>query len=174
MDQDLQRTDPRPAGILLGFSIFVTAVGVFLAFLDWGDPAKGLERICLFGVGGLGLLSFARHSIYHRSDAARMQMETRRRNNFQIEVGFANLAWGLIAFAAVGWDWGVPAEAAITLVFAIYLLSAALLLVFVALDPDEPRRGPDAWVPVVNIGLTAAFLAFFALRALADANVDPF
>lgn len=174
MERAARSADPRPASILLGFSLLVTAVGVFLAFLDWGDPAEGLESICLFGVGGLGLLSFARHSIYHRSDAARMRMETRHRNNFQIEVGFANLAWGLLAFAAVGWDWGVTAQAALTLVFAVYLLSAASLLVLVALDPDEPRSGPDAWAPVVNIGLTAAFLAFFALRALADADVDPF
>ena len=44
------------------------------------------------------------------------------RNNFQIEVGLANLAWGLVAILAVLLDWGLAAEATTFLIFGIYLL----------------------------------------------------
>ena len=47
------------------------------------------------------------------------------RDNFQIEVGMANLAWGLVAIASVLLDWGTYAQAALTLVFGLYLLFAA-------------------------------------------------
>ena len=35
-----------------------------------------------------------------------------RTDNFQIEVGMANLAWGVVAIASVLLDWGTYAQAA--------------------------------------------------------------
>lgn len=48
-----------------------------------------------------------------------MKWVSDRTDNFQIEVGLANLAWGLVALAAVVWDWGVAALAAVTGVFGL-------------------------------------------------------
>ena len=48
-----------------------------------------------------------------------------RTDNFQIEVGMATLAWGVVAIASVLLDWGTYAQAALTLVFGLYLLFAA-------------------------------------------------
>ena len=72
-------------------------------------------------------MSFVRHSVFHRSDAARMGWDYGRRNDFQIEVGLANLAIGATGIAAWALGWGVHAEGTVVVVFGLYLLGAALL-----------------------------------------------
>jgi nucleoside 2-deoxyribosyltransferase len=52
------------------------------------------------GVGATGLVSLLRHSVFHRSDAVRMGWDHGRRNDVQMEIGFANLAWVLVGIAA--------------------------------------------------------------------------
>ena len=58
------------------------------------------NTVTLWVVGIVGVISFLRHAVFHRSDAKRMGWDYGKRNDFQLEVGFANLAWGpLIAWA---------------------------------------------------------------------------
>ena len=102
-----------------------TLMGLY--FLGAGDTAAAAAWVCAVAVGGSGLISFVRHSIFHRSDAARMGWDLGRRNEVQIEVGLANLAWGVVGVAAWALAWGVKAEGAIIIIFGLYLLFAAIL-----------------------------------------------
>ena len=127
-----------------------------------------------YALGGLGVAAFVRHAVLHRSDAAPMGWDLGRRNNFQIEVGMANLAWGLVALGAVAWDWGVTAQAAVTLVFALYLVQAFVLHLVSIRDQSEARAGRAAWGAALATLAMAGGLAYFAIAALDQARIKPF
>src|SRR5271166_5180723 len=91
---------PAIVAMYLGYA--AGAVGIGLGFSK-SNSIDALEPVVLLSVGLLGVVSVVRHSMLHRSDAARMGWDLGQRDNFQIEVGSANLAWGLLAFATVGW-----------------------------------------------------------------------
>ncbi len=137
------RANPRPAKLLMAVGYVTGTVGLAIGFNRLGSgAADAIQPVALFAVGVLGVVSFVRHAIFHRSDAARIKWHIGRTNNFQIEVGMANLAWGLLAIAAVVWDWGVPAQAVVTAVFGVYLLLASSLhLRILVVGPTEARRG---------------------------------
>ena len=103
-------------------------VGLFIGFNTVSGDDPSLSAATLIGVGLTGLLSFFRHSVFHASDAKRMGWDLGRRNNFQIEVGIANLAWGALAIFAVALDWGLRTEAASFLVFGFYMLGVAAMM----------------------------------------------
>jgi hypothetical protein len=147
--------------------------GLALGFSRLGDGgAEAIEPVCLFAVGVLGVLSFVRHSILHRSDAARMKWDVGRTDNFQIEVGMANLAWGVVGLAAVAWHWGVAAQAAVTGVVGLYLLFAASLHAGILVrGPADERRSA---APAIATAAMAVMLMFFAVAALVDASIEPF
>jgi hypothetical protein len=148
----------------------VGAVGVGVGFYRMGDGRPDAMRLPLFlAVGLVGIVSFFRHAVFHRADAARMGwdqgQEQRQRNNFQIETGIANLAWGLVAIAAAAWRWPLAAQGSIMLVFALYMFGAAILHA-----ADLPKR-------VGSTIATAAFavcLLVLAFAALLRAQVRPF
>ncbi len=173
IDEDVTRPSKVPATVAMWLGYALAGIGFALAGSQ-SSPANALEPVVIWSVGALGVISFVRHALLHRSDAARMGWDLGRRNNFQVEVGMANLAWGLAAIGAVAFDWGVRAEAAITLLFAIYLLQAFVLHVISRFDGSEDRRGAASWVPTIaTLALTVA-LAYYAIAALSDAGVKPF
>jgi len=98
------------------------AVGIYTVYAD----PPSLTWAALMTVGAGGILSFFRHAVFHRSDAARMGWDYGTTNGFQIETGLANLAWGLLAVLAVILGWGLAVEAASFLVFGIYMVGAAV------------------------------------------------
>jgi hypothetical protein len=149
------------------------AIGIGLAFAE-SDAVDALKPLTLLTVGVLGVLSFVRHAVFHRSDAVRMGWDLGEPNNFQIEVGFANLAWGLLAFAAVGWHWGVSAEATVSLVFALYLLAACILHVVTITGGSEQRSRAAAWGPALATLALAGLIGWFSLAALSAAHIRPF
>ncbi len=158
------RADPRPATVAMAVAYAAGALGVGLGFnaLDDG-PAAAIGPVALFAVGILGVLSFVRHAVLQRSDAARMKWESGRTNYFQIEVGLANLAWGLVAIAAVWGGWGVRAQGAVTTVFGLYLLLAAgLHLGILTVGPASAKRGV---VPVLASALMGAAVTYFGVAA---------
>jgi hypothetical protein len=120
--------DPRPARILMAASYVVGGIGVLLG-LWWiaSNPTASAYAAAAIGVGGTGIISFVRHSILHRSDAARMGWDYGRRNDFQIEVGFANLAIGLVGLGAWALDWGVTAAGAAVVAYGLYIAGSAIL-----------------------------------------------
>lgn len=121
--------NPRPASLLMTATYIAGAVGIAIGFSTVTADSPTLTWASLLAVGVGGVLSFIRHSLFHRSDAARLGWDLGRRNNFQIEVGLANLAWGLLAISAAVFDLGLAVEAASLLVFGAYLLAVAVMLV---------------------------------------------
>ena len=142
----------------------VGAVGIFLGFSTvFADPPS-LSWGALLAVGASGVLSFVRHSLLYRSDAARMGWDYGRRNNFQVEVGLANLAWGLVAILAVVLDWGLSATAAMCLTMGLYLASVTVMQV---VSPGGERR---ALGPLMGIASYAVALIALAVVALLRAG----
>ncbi len=133
----------------------VGAAGLFIGFSTVNGNDPDLTLACFLAVGMCGLLSFVRHSLFHRSDAARMGWDYGRRNNFQIEVGFANLAWGAVAVLAAALGWGLAVESALFLVVGAYMGSVAVMQVFF---PGNQGRATGAM-----IGSTAYAAVMLAL-----------
>lgn len=127
------------------------------------SPAE-LSLSCLLAVGIVGLLSFVRHALLNRSDAARMGWDYGRRNNFQIEVGIANLAWGIVAILAVALGWGLAVESATFLVFGGYIALVALMNVF---SPGQQRRDIGA---IFATGAFGAILLYVGIIGIAAAT----
>lgn len=119
-------TDPRISTWLMVATYAVAgpgiAIGMYTVFLD----PPSLTWSALLTVGAGGILSFFRHAVFHRSDAARMGWDYGTTNAFQIETGLANLAWGLVAVLAVILGWGIVVEGAAFLVFGLYMIGAAI------------------------------------------------
>jgi len=160
--------DPKPAAIAMMVGNVIGAVGLILGFV-WlsAGGAEAIRPVALLAVGVLGVVSFVRHSILHASDAARMKWDLGGRiDNFQIEVGMANLAWGLVAIAAVLLDWGTYAQAALTLVFGLYLLFAASIHLRIFFSgPSAERRAVAQVLPITIMSLLTLFFAFVGLAA---------
>lgn len=142
--------DPRPSKYLMLATFVAGGVGLWISFSSVMSTPASLSLGCLLAVGATGVLSFVRHSIFHRSDAARMGWDFGRRNNFQIEVGLANLAWGLAAILAVTLDWGLRAEAMTFLVFGFYLTAVAAMQV---LAPGDQGRSFGPLVAIAAFGV---------------------
>lgn len=106
--------------ILIGF------IGIFLAVYLLPDTEGALRVIATLLVGVVGLLAFISHVIFHRADAARLGWDEKN-PGWQLEVGFANLAFGAAALIAVAGNWGFESLALITIGYTIYLLQAAVL-----------------------------------------------
>ncbi len=118
--------DPRISKWLMIATYAIAGTGLAIAFTTvYADPPS-LTLAALMTVGAGGILSFLRHAVFHRSDAARMGWDYGTTNAFQIETGLANLAWGLLAVLAVLLGWGLTVEAAGFLVFGIYMIGAAV------------------------------------------------
>ena len=121
--------NPSVSQRLMMATYAVGGIGLMASF--WfsgkGDQQTAAAWAAAVAVGATGLLSFVRHSVFHRSDAARMGWDYGRRNDFQIEVGLANLSWGIVGIAAWALGWGTGAEGAVVVGFGVYMLGAALL-----------------------------------------------
>lgn len=118
--------DPRISRGLMILTYVVAGTGLVVGVSTvYADPPS-LTIAALMTVGAGGILSFLRHAVFHRSDAARMGWDYGTTNAFQIETGLANLAWGLLAVGAVAFGWGLAVEGASFLVFGIYMMGAAV------------------------------------------------
>lgn len=154
--------DPRVSSVLMLATYVVGAAGIAVGFATLNSDPPSLAWACLLAVGGGGVLSFVRHSLFHRSDAARMGWDLGQRNNFQIEVGLANLAWGLAGIGAVAFGWGIRAEAATFLVFGLYLLAVAVMQV---VSPGGPRRAVGPLIGLSSFGVMLTLLGVMGMGA---------
>jgi hypothetical protein len=114
-------------------------------------------------VGLVGLLAFVRHFLFHESDAKRLGWESIR-PEFQYEVGFANLAFALVAFLAYFGGWSVAAQVAVVLGYGLYLLQAALLHTWQSMHGGRrlPRLLQSA-LPALAFSLLMIYLAVEAM-----------
>ena len=138
---------PKPATIAMLLTYAVAGLGIFIGFSSVKSDPPTLSTATLLAVGGGGWLSFVRHSLFHRSDAVRSGWDFGRTNNFQIEVGLANLAWGTLGILAVIANWGLAVEAASFLVFGFYIASVALMLA-----PSLAGAEPRSWISTLVTG----------------------
>lgn len=157
--------DTRPARVLMGATYAIAAFGIGIGFstVSGDDPDLGLAA--LLAVGGGGLLSFVRHALLHRADAARIGWTSERTSAFQIEVGLANLAWGAYAVLAVVAGWGLAAEAAGFLVFGLYMSAVAVFEVLNA--GGENRRPWSQVIPSAAFGMLLLAVGWTGMNAAA-------
>jgi hypothetical protein len=152
-----------PASLLFIISLIISMIGIFAGiFFLFTDPGTAIVVVTLLLVGGVGILSFLRHSIYYRSDQARMGW-SQEHPEFQIEVGFANLAIGLAALIAIVLNMGPLAYGMTLLIYALYLLCTLVLHAWEALYSREMRK--RAIQSTFNTGLFTLFLLLFAVMA---------
>jgi hypothetical protein len=118
--------DPRVSQWLMIATYVLAAPGLPIGFYTVAADPPSLTLAAFLTVGCGGVLSFFRHAVFHRSDAARMGWDYGRTNAFQIETGLANLAWGLMALLAIAFGWGLAVEGAAFLVFGLYMIGAAV------------------------------------------------
>ena len=130
----------------------VGGVGFFIGISTVGQDPPSLSIAALLAVTATGVLSFFRHAVYNRSDAVHGGWDYGQRNNFQIEVGLANLAWGTFALLAVVLDWGLIAVSSSFLVSGLYFVFVAI---FVIVTPGTRQRGLRG---IIAIGIWGAMM----------------
>ena len=127
------------------------------------DAASALEVVTPTAVGLVGLLAFVRHFVFHESDAKRLGWESSR-PEFQYEVGFANLAFALVAFLAYFGGWAVAAHVTVVLGYGLYLLQAAILHTWQsARGGGRLRRLLQSALPALVFSLLMIYLAISAM-----------
>src|ERR687897_486999 len=119
----------RVASLLMTATLAAGAVGFVSGAVKLPDEVAAAEAVAIWSVGVVGVLSWFRHFIFYRGDAARMGW-TGGFAGFQWEVGYANLGFGLTALAAVFGDWGANAVAATVVGYGLYLLQAGVMHVW--------------------------------------------
>ena len=158
-----QTASPRVSHILMLATYIVGGVGILIGFMNLSRPdnAAMIGLSAILAVGVTGIISFIRHAIFNRSDAVAGGWDYGTVNNFQIEVGLANLAWGVFAILAVILGWGQQAIAASFLISGLYFAAVA---VFVVVRRDIHNRriggliGITTWA-VATLWLGGALMA---------------
>lgn len=162
--------NPKISWILMILTFVVGGAGIALGIYGYTDDGavKGLHYAIPLVVGVVGILSFIRHSIFQASDASRMGI-TSGDPYFQLEVGFANGGIGLLALIAFFLDWGVAAEASLTLAYASYLAMGLLLFTAGKVRSGDIDRGimmrAAFWL------LQVGFMFFFGIAAVVSAGL---
>ncbi|MEX1218545.1 MAG: DUF6790 family protein [Acidimicrobiales bacterium] len=155
-------SDPRLSLWAMTLTYIVGGIGLVVGSTTVGNDPADLTLACLLAVGGVGILSFIRHSLLHRSDAARMGWDYGKRNNFQIEVGLANLAWGVVALLAVSLNWGLMIESGLFLVEGVYIASVALMTL---VSPGGQRRNIGGIIATAAFGTILLYVGISGITA---------
>lgn len=173
-EEELPTDDPRIAASLMIATYVIGGIGVALGFYGYFSSGayRGLHLAFPLMVGAVGIISFIRHSIFHRSDAINIGEDPDDDAFFQIEVGFANLAVGIVALIVFFGSWGQAAEAAITFVYAIYLTCAACVSWYRHFQYDDIGR--SVILHHVYWLVWVGFMFFFAVAAAASTELAPF
>lgn len=163
-------TSEKPASLLFSATIASTIIGIFLGiyFYISSDPMTSIRITTFFIVGVIGILSFLRHSVFYKSDQMRMGW-MQENPQFQIEVGFANLAIGLAGFAAAVLWWGPLACGMTLLTFGIYMASVLLLHIRESFVDSSKRK--SATKKIANTAIFTLSLLGFAAFAFMQAGV---
>jgi hypothetical protein len=146
-------------------------IGLGVGFSRLPDAASALAVAMPTAVGLVGLLAFFRHFVFHQSDAKRLGWESSR-PEFQYEVGFANLAFALVAILAYFGGWPLGARVAVVLGFGLYLSQAALLHTWQSVrGRGGLRRFLRNALPALVFGLSMIYLA---IRGMIAAGLVPY
>jgi uncharacterized protein DUF6790 len=152
------------AWVLHILELIAGAFGVGVGLSRLPNAASALEVVTPTAVGLVGLLAFVRHFVFHESDAKRLGWESSTGPEFQYEVGFANLAFALVAFLAYFGGWAVAAQVAVALGYGLYLLQAALLHTWQSVRGEgRLRRLLRSALPALIFSLLMIYLAVSAM-----------
>lgn len=166
----------REASLLMGATMAISMIGIFFGiFFLFLNSDLAVRIAAGLMVGLVGIISFIRHSVYYQSDQVRMGWH-QDHPEFQLEVGYANLAFGIWALVAAALDWVLVCGVMLA-TYATYLLCALLLHL------SEARAREDLHVPAnrsrairsaVSTGIFVLALAAFAFIAFVKAGMVPF
>ena len=153
------------SGIISYIGMMMGSIGIFLGFYYLtSNPDLSLGLVTLTTVGIVGILGFVRHVIFYKSDAKRLGWETDR-PDWMFEVGFANLAFGLMGVLSVVGNQVPHTQAFVLLGYAAYLLQAAALHGY-RYFTDTQKSPARLWRSCIATLLYAGAMAFFAIGAL--------
>ena len=126
------------AHIIAILRIAIGTAGLFFGYYELFDNnlEAALDIITVTSVGVVGLLSFAGHLIFHKSDARRLGWESEK-PYYQYEVGFAHLAFALIAFFSYFGNWGIASKILTILGYTLYLLQVGILYTWRCLSENR-------------------------------------
>ncbi len=144
--------------------ILLVALSIFLGFYFLPDVVRSIDIILLLAVGVIGVLSFFSHVVFHKQDAARLGWEIKR-PDWQFEVGFANLAIGLVALVAYIFQWGLTAKAGIVLIYGLYLFQTAILHTIRAIQEHDTNI-QHLIMSVFSAIVFSGYLVIFSIYAL--------
>ncbi|MFA5222656.1 MAG: DUF6790 family protein [Methanoregula sp.] len=164
------------ASLLMGATMALSMIGIFTGiFFLFVNIDTGIRIATAVIVGVVGIISFVRHSVYSTSDQVRMGWH-QDRAEFQLEVGYANLAigiWGLVA-AASGW---ILVCGVMLAIYATYLLCTLFLHLHGAHAEEDlhiPAHRSQEIKSVISTGFFVLVLFGFSVVAFARAGVLPF
>jgi hypothetical protein len=153
------------AAIIGYLGMMVGSVGIFFGFYYFADnPIVSMKIVTLSTVGIVGILGFVRHVIFHKSDAKRLGWETDH-PDWMFEVGFANLAFGIIGILSVIGNQSSNTQAIVVFGYAIYLFQAGVLHGF-RYFTDSIKSSARLWRSCVPTLLYAGIMTFFAIKSL--------
>lgn len=146
-------------------SIVIGSVGIFFGFyfLDT-SIALSLRIVTITTVGVVGFLAFVRHVVFHKSDAKRLGWETDR-PDWMFEVGFANLAFGVMGILSCLSGWHPQSQALVLLGYATYLAQASALHGY-RYFTDAEKSPARLWRSCIATLLYAAAMTVFAVAGL--------
>jgi uncharacterized membrane protein len=164
------------ASLLMGATMAASMIGIFLGiFFIFINTDLTVRIAAAVLVGAVGVLSFVRHSVYFASDQVRMGWH-QDHPEFQLEVGYANLAIGIWALVAAVLSWGLVCGVMLA-TYGTYLLCAFLLHLSQARareDLHDQALRMRAIRSAISTGFFVLALFGFAVVALARAGVLPF
>ncbi len=164
------------ASLLMGATLAISMIGIFTGiFFLFINIEIAIRIAAAVLVGVVGIISFVRHSIYYESDQIRMGWRQEHKE-FQLEVGYANLAIGIWGLVAAVFNWGLVCGVALA-IYATYLFFTLLLHLSESHaweDLHKTVHRSRAIKSVVSTGFFVLVLAGFAFIAFAHAGVLPF
>lgn len=105
----------------------VIFISVFWGFYFVNTNPDVTMKIVTMGMVGLvGVISFISHVVFHKDTARRLGWETDT-PDWQFEVGFANLAFGITGILTVFSFFNMSSRVVIVIAYGLYLLQAAIL-----------------------------------------------
>jgi hypothetical protein len=145
-------------------SMVIAGIGIFWGFYYLSSrPLMSLTIVTMTCVGIVGILAFVRHVFFFRSDARRLGWQTDR-PDWQFEVGFANLAFGIMGYIVAFGVSSFQTHFLVLLGYSVYLVQAALLHLYRYLT-DTKRSPARLWRSVIATLLFAGMMIVFAVPA---------
>ena len=166
----------REAALLFGATMVVSVIGAFLGiFYLFVNINLSIRITTVLLVGVVGIASFFRHSVFYLSDQVRMGWK-QEHPEFQLEVGYANLAIGIWAIIVAGLNWGALACGLMLATYGTYLLCTLALHIreaYTARDLRHSGHRDRAFTSVISTSIFVVLLIFFAAVAFGKAGVVP-